>query len=56
MPVRLTLRPAPEEMLTIRPQPVAFIPATTARVQRNADVRLASTTARQSSIDSVSSG
>src|SRR6202012_5131912 len=41
MPVRLTLRPAPEEMLTIRPPPAAFMPPTTARVHRNVAARRA---------------
>src|SRR5437867_945256 len=49
MPVRLTLRPAPDEMLTMEPARAAFIAGMTARVQRNALVRLASTIARQSS-------
>src|SRR4051812_28010662 len=56
MPVSETLRPAPEEMLTIRPQPAAFIPGATARVHTNVLVRLASTTARQSASDTASSG
>ena len=47
--MRLTLRPAPEEMFTIRPQPAAFIPGATARVITNVERRLASTTAFQSS-------
>src|SRR3954463_14515876 len=56
MPVRLTLRPAPEEMLTMRPPPAAFIPGTTARVHTNVLVRFASTTARQSASDTASTG
>src|SRR3954466_12863932 len=56
MPVSDTLRPAPEEMFTIRPHPAAFIPATTPRVHTNVLVRFASTTARQSSSDTSSSG
>src|SRR3954451_6125768 len=56
MPVSETLRPAPEEMLTIRPQPAAFIPGATARVHTNVLVRLASTTARQSASETSSSG
>src|SRR3954470_15963562 len=56
MPVSETLRPAPEEMLTIRPQPAAFIPGVTARVHTNVLVRFASTTARQSASDTSSSG
>src|ERR1700684_354855 len=43
-PVRPTLRPAPEEMFTIRPQPAVFMPGTTARVQLNVLVRFASKT------------
>src|SRR5438477_1636322 len=49
IPVRLTLRPAPDEMFTIDPARAAFIPGMTARVQRNALVRFASTIARHSS-------
>src|SRR5438477_2556742 len=49
IPVRLTLRPAPDEMFTIDPARAAFIPGMTARVQRNALVRLASTIAFHSS-------
>src|SRR5438552_384347 len=49
MPVRVTLRPAPDEMFTIRPHPADFIAGTTARVQRNVVVRLASKIAFQSS-------
>src|SRR4051794_35004197 len=56
MPVSETLRPAPEEMLTIRPQPAAFMPGTTARVHTNVLVRFASTTARQSASDTASTG
>src|SRR3954462_5164177 len=56
MPVSETLRPAPEGMLTIRPQPAAFIPGVTARVATNVLVRFASTTARQSASDTSSSG
>src|SRR5438552_3596471 len=56
MPVRLTLRPAPEEMFTIDPARAAFIAGMTARVQRNALVRFASTIERQSSSLTCSSG
>src|ERR1700683_4565423 len=56
MPVRLTPRPAPEEMLTIRPQWRSFIEGTTARVHRNALYRLACTTASQSSSENSSIG
>ena len=56
IPVRLTVRPAPEEMLTIRPQPRSFMPGTTARVHRNVLVRFASTTACQSWSVTSSSG
>src|SRR3954469_9109565 len=56
MPVSETLRPAPEGMLTIRPQPAAFMPGTTARVHTNVLVRFASTTARQSASDTASTG
>src|SRR4051794_25900322 len=56
MPVSDTLRPAPEEMLTMRPARAAFMCGTTARVQRKALVRLASTTARQSAGETSSSG
>src|SRR4051794_4464971 len=56
IPVRLTLRPAPDEMFTMRPYPRAFIPGTTARVQRKVDLRFASTTACQSSSATSSSG
>src|SRR5512132_1073704 len=56
MPVRLTLRPAPDEMFTIDPACAAFIAGITARVQRNALVRLASTIARHSSSLTSSSG
>src|SRR2546426_12431914 len=56
MPVRLTLRPAPDEIFTIEPARAAFIEGMTARVQRNALVRFASTIARQSSSVTWSSG
>src|SRR2546425_4288352 len=56
MPVRLTLRPAPDEMFTIQPARAFFIAGMTARVQRNALVRFASTIARQSSSLTSSSG
>ena len=42
MPVLLTRSPAVDAIMMIRPQPRSFIPATTARVHRNAVVRLAS--------------
>src|SRR4051812_47280632 len=56
MPVSETLRPAPDEMFTIRPQRRSFMPGATARVHTNVLVRLASTTARQSASDTSSSG
>jgi hypothetical protein len=56
IPVRLTLRPAPDEMLTMRPWRRAFMPGATARVHRKVLVRLASTTARQSASEISSSG
>src|ERR1700685_3339424 len=56
MPVLLTVSPAPDEMLMIRPHPRSFIAGTTARVHRNVVVRLASTTACQAASDTSSSG
>src|SRR3954452_12638942 len=56
IPVRLTLRPAPDEMFTMRPYRRSFIPGATARVQRNVDFRFASTTACQSASETSSSG
>src|ERR1700678_1024814 len=56
MPVLLTVSPAPDEVLTIRPQPRSFIAGTTARVHRNMVVRFASTTLRQASTGTSSSG
>jgi len=56
MPVRLTERPAPEEMLTIRPHPASFMAGATARVITKVDVRLASTTAAQASSVTCSIG
>ena len=50
------MRPAPEEMFTIRPQRRSFIAGTTARVHRNVLVRFASTTCRQSWSVTSSSG
>src|ERR1700683_2219609 len=47
MPVLLTVRPAAEEIVMIRPQPRFFMPGITARLHRNAVVRLASTTSPQ---------
>ena len=49
MPVRLTLRPAPEEMFTIRPKPRRFIERAAARVQFIVVRRFASTTASHAS-------
>ena len=56
MPVLLTVSAAAEEMLMIRPRRRCFMPGTTARVHRNALVRLASTTACQSCSETSSSG
>ncbi len=49
MPVRLTLRPAPEEIITMRPKPRSFMPRAAARVQFMVVVRLAEMTAFQAS-------
>src|SRR5262245_41204098 len=54
MPVRLTLRPAPDEMFTMRPCPARFMAGTTALVHTNVLVRLASTTSSQSSSETSS--
>src|SRR5262245_19686863 len=56
MPVLLTVSAAADEIVIIRPQRRSFIPGTTARVQRNAVVRFASITSRQSWSDTSSSG
>src|SRR3984957_13310181 len=56
MPVLLTVSPAAEEMLTIRPHPRCFIAGTAARVRRNMVVRFASTTSCQASVVTSSSG
>ena len=49
MPVRLTPRPAPDEMLTIRPKPLRFIEGATAWVRKKAPDRLTAKIACQSS-------
>ena len=56
IPVLLTVSPAAEAMLTMRPSRAPSCPATTARVQWKAVVRFALTTACQSSSGTSSSG
>ena len=56
MPVRDTLRPAPEEMFTIRPQPDRLLPGGEGRVHTKVLSRFASHVARQSASDTSSSG
>src|ERR1051326_4115507 len=56
MPVRLTPRPAPLEMFTIRPQCAAFMAGATAWLQWNAPSRFTPTIARQSASVTCSSG
>ena len=48
MPVRLGLRPAPELIVTILPQPFAVIIGTICRVRKNTESKLAAKISRQS--------
>ena len=56
MPVRLGCSPAPELMVTIRPNPARFIPGATACASRKCACRLMSTTSCQSLSGTSSSG